>query len=130
VKLAAACRQISPYALSIVASVAAACGPTTPVIDSGVTSVIEVAGARAATRPGVRSRYRCGRTRCNVRGAGNRHPHASIEHREETATAQALRSLVEQGIAATAAPLPTITPVAPTSTPQPPRRLSKHATRP
>jgi hypothetical protein len=121
-KLAGVCRQIILYALSIVALVATACGPATPVIDrdATATSVTEVAGARAApARESARATDAAAPAATSAAQATATR-NASIEHLEATATAQALRSLVEQGIAATAAALPTITPVAPTSTPQPP----------
>jgi hypothetical protein len=79
---------------------------------------LEVAGVQATAQEGARATQTAAPVATIAAGATATRD-AEISRLEATATAQALRSLVDQAVAATAAAQPTATPVPPTSTPQP-----------
>jgi hypothetical protein len=95
-----------------------ACGPTATGTRTGSaapTSVIDVVGTEQAV-----SATSTAAPAATGAAAATATRDANIAHLEATATAQALRSMVEQGVAATLAALPTATPIPATSTPVPP----------
>jgi len=96
---------------------AAGCGPTATGVDTNATatSVREAAAARSTAQEVARTTETAAPAATSAAKATATRD-TEIAHLEATATAQALQTLVERAVAATAAAQPTATPVPPTAT--------------